>query len=148
MPDFESDALHRLSDFDDWRLERLARYLQSNLHHPLSLARAAQLCGLETTYFSRYFRTRTGTNFSDWYREARIEKAKILLGKPRAKVDQISESAGYRNITTFERAFRRSTGMCPLEYRRSLRRPQQSPQESPIASQETTIETQETLSIS
>ena len=85
MPDFRSDALYQLLGLDDWRLERLARHLQAKLHDPLSLSRAAERCGLETTYFSRYFRIHTGVNFSDWYREMRIERAKDLLRNQRAK---------------------------------------------------------------
>ena len=146
MPDFQSDALYRLLGLDDWRLERLARHLQAKLHDPLSLSRAAELCGLETTYFSRYFRIHTGVNFSDWYREMRIERAKDLLRNQRAKVDGVWESVGYRHITTFERAFRKCTGTCPAEYRRAFRTSRQPrPQESPTTPQETITTAQQTL---
>jgi transcriptional regulator GlxA family with amidase domain len=121
MVDVRIDCLGQLRAIDDWRLERLARHLQANLHEPLSLSRAAELCALEMTYFSRYFRMRIGTGFKDWYRGLRIERAKALLANRRAKVDDVRKAVGYKHITTFERAFRKCTGVCPAEFKKSLR---------------------------
>jgi two-component system, response regulator YesN len=121
IPGPDVEALFQLVADADWRLERLLFYLKSNLGEPLSLSSAAALCRLEMTYFSRYFRVRTGMTFTDWYRRVRIERAKALLSQPRAKVDMVLGAVGYRHITTFERAFRKCTGVCPAEYKRSLR---------------------------
>jgi two-component system response regulator YesN len=135
IPDVDVDSLFQLLADADWRLEQLLCYLKSNLSEPLSLSTAATLCRLETTYFSRYFRMHTGMNFSDWYRRVRIERAKALLSQPRMKVDAVSGAVGYNHITTFERAFRKCTGLCPAEYKRLLRSRRRSAK-SPITPQE------------
>lgn len=119
--DIDADSLFQLLADADWRLEQVLYYLKSNLSEPLSLSTAAALCRLETTYFSRYFRMHTGVTFRDWYRRVRIERAKALLSEPRMKVGVISGAVGYNHITTFERAFRKCTGLCPAEYKRLLR---------------------------
>ena len=145
VADFHARTLCGLEALADRRLDRLARHLETRLEQPLSLARAAELCALEMTYFSRYFRSRTGANFTDWYRQLRIERAKALLMNQCAKVDGISEAVGYKNITTFERAFRRCTGVSPAEYRKSLRAPRTfESQNSPSSSQGTTTRPQGT----
>lgn len=118
IPDLDIDTLWQLLADADWRLERLLVYLKANLHEPLSLASAAALCRLEMTYFSRYFRTSTGLNFTDWYRWIRIARAGALLAEPRLTIDAVCQAVGYKHITTFERAFRKCTGLCPAEYRR------------------------------
>jgi transcriptional regulator GlxA family with amidase domain len=145
VADLHALALCGLAALADRRLDRLARHLATRLEQPLSLAKAAELCALETTYFSRYFRSRTGANYTDWYRQLRIERAKALLLNQCAKVDGVADAVGYKNITTFERAFRRCTGLSPVEYRKSLRPPRKfEPQNSPSSSQGTTTGPQRT----
>ncbi len=53
--DLHARGLSSLLALADRRLDRLAQHLATNLEQPLSLAKAAELCALETTYFSRYF---------------------------------------------------------------------------------------------
>src|SRR5689334_2844562 len=98
---------------EDARLHRLLRYLKENLSRPVSLAEAARFVGLERTYFSRFFRVAVGCTFSDWSRGLRIEKAKILLRRRGPTVFSVAISVGYSDITTFERAFKKQTGVSP-----------------------------------
>lgn len=107
---------------DNWRLRRLSLYVEANLDKPLSLSGAASICGLEKTYFSRFFQAHTGMTFSLWNRLFRIERAKTLLRNTPWKVETIAEAVGFNNITTFERNFRKHTGTRPSEYRRAGRR--------------------------
>jgi AraC-like DNA-binding protein len=102
---------------EDPRLQRLLRYVKDNLARPISLAEAAQLVGLERTYFSRFFRSAVGFRFSDWSRGLRIEKAKVLLRRRGPTVFAVAITVGYADITTFERAFKKQTGFSPRVYR-------------------------------
>lgn len=49
----------------------------------------------------------------------RRERALSLLASPQLSLVQISEQLGYRNVQSFERAFRRWTGTTPAAHRRS-----------------------------
>lgn len=142
--DIDVDSLLQLIADADWRLEQLLTYLKADLSKPLSLSTAAALCRLETTYFCKYFRAHTGMTFINWYRRVRIERAKVLLSRPRMKVDAVSEAVGYKHITTFERAFRKCTGLCPAEYKKLSRTRSQN---SLTTTQETPSTRQETLSV-
>jgi transcriptional regulator GlxA family with amidase domain len=105
----------------NWRLGRLFRHVTANAEDSLSLARAAQICGLERTYFCRFFRIRVGMSFSEWNRRLRVERAKTLLRGEHRSVLAIALAVGYKDITTFERNFRRCEKLSPAEYRKLQR---------------------------
>jgi len=50
----------------------------------------------------------------------RVERAKALLAKHAASVTDVSLAVGYRDTSAFCTAFRRTTGLTPGAYRRSL----------------------------
>jgi transcriptional regulator GlxA family with amidase domain len=102
----------------NWRLHRLVRHVEANFEDSLSLARAAQICGLERTYFCRFFRARVGISFSEWSRRVRVGRAKALLRAEHRSVLAVALAVGYKDITTFERNFRRCEQLTPGEYRK------------------------------
>jgi AraC-like DNA-binding protein len=110
-------ALGRLVRVPDPRFRRLALYVQTNMENRLSLSQAAEIVGLERTYFSRAFRKITGSTFSEWLCSARIEKARELLALGPLTIMSVALSVGYRDLTTFERAFKRRNGMSPRRFR-------------------------------
>jgi AraC-like DNA-binding protein len=101
----------------DLRIERLTRYVLANLSERLTLARAAEVAGLERTYFSRFFHSAAGCTFSAWNRAIRMEKAKVLLLRKGPSILSIAITVGYTDITTFERAFKKYAGISPRTYR-------------------------------
>jgi transcriptional regulator GlxA family with amidase domain len=105
----------------NWRLGRLNRHLAANAEASLTLTRAAQICGLERTYFCRFFRARVGLSFSEWNRRLRVERAKALLRGEHRSVLAIALAVGYKDLTTFERNFRRCEQLSPAEYRKVQR---------------------------
>lgn len=61
---------------------------------------------------------RAGTTPSDLIREARLERARHLLGGP-GTITEIALASGFRSIDAFEKAFRRRHGRTPTDFRRS-----------------------------
>ena len=105
----------------DSRIARVTAYLLENIKHPLSLAEAATMAGLERTYFCKRFRKVARLGFHAWSRALRIERAKVLLESTDLTVSAIAEAVGYEDLTTFERNFRRQAAMPPSCYRRISR---------------------------
>ena len=116
--DVESEASGAQQAFPvDPRLERLSRHVLSNLSERLTLSRAAEVAGLERTYFSRFFHAVAGRTFSEWNRAIRMERAKALLLRRGPSILSIAITVGYTDITTFERAFKKYAGISPRAYR-------------------------------
>jgi len=109
------------------RLRSVFDYAAVHLDEPLRLTKAAEIAGLEHTYFSKLFRKVTGTTFVDWNRVRRVERAKTLLSESDLNVVSIGFAVGYSDVTTFCRAFRKATGVAPREYRATCQRRDQTP---------------------
>jgi len=62
---------------------------------------------------------RQGTSYSDVLEETRYELARSLLMNPTLKVVCVSRRLGYRDPSSFSRAFARWAGCSPRQYRTS-----------------------------
>ena len=103
------------------RLQRVRDYVHDGRQEDICLDEAARIAGLEKKYFSTYFREKTGVCFKDWVVEVRVARAKAMMRVHSYNITQIAFAVGFRNLRTFERAFKRSTGMTPRAFRNSVR---------------------------
>ncbi len=88
------------------------------------LTRLAQLAGLSNSRLSHLFKRETGLDLRSFLIGYRLEKAAQLLGKAEMAVKEISYLVGYRHSASFIRAFRKSFGCTPQEYRCQQRCPE------------------------
>ncbi|GIP37803.1 hypothetical protein J31TS4_10830 [Paenibacillus sp. J31TS4] len=95
-------------------------YLENRFADNVSLDLLAEKLNLSVAYLSVYIKEKTGANFSEHLNEIRIRKAKELLGDQRLSIQEISYRIGYRNATSFNRMFKKMTGIPPGEYRKHL----------------------------
>lgn len=77
----------------------------------------AQLLGLSERTFHRRLSERQLT-YGDLVRQVRERVARELLETSTLTIDQISEFLGYAEQASFSHAFKRWTGVSPLQYRR------------------------------
>lgn len=96
-------------------------YIKANYKNDISLSDAAGYVHITPFHLSKLFKKVTGRSFITYVNDYRIETAKDLLTSTIGTVTEISEQAGFRNITNFYRTFRKSTGMSPQEYRNSYK---------------------------
>jgi transcriptional regulator GlxA family with amidase domain len=105
----------------DRRLQRALRHLVQDLSAQPTLAELARVAGLSRPYFCRHFQEAIGVSFSTWNRHIRVGRAKELLADSDVPITTIAIMVGYRDITTFERNFRKTAGCSPRHYRSSQR---------------------------
>jgi two-component system response regulator YesN len=98
--------------------EEIAQYVDDHLEHRITLKEVAAHFDFTPNYLGHLFKEETGTLFSDFLNERRMNKVCTLLADPTLKVYEIAEKVGYKNIIYFNRQFKQSTGMTPGEYRK------------------------------
>ncbi|MFY9819865.1 MAG: AraC family transcriptional regulator [Thermoanaerobaculia bacterium] len=101
-------------------LQRAREYVEKNLSQPISLRAAASAAGLEEKYFSAFFHRKTGICFRDWLAGRRVNRAIEILGQHDDTITSVAESVGFQDLRTFERSFKRLTGLTPREFKRSV----------------------------
>jgi AraC-like DNA-binding protein len=99
-------------------LHRVATYLEEHISDPLSLKQAADLAGLERSYFSSFFHRKSGVRFCEWTAYIRVQRAKALLRTLNRSITHVCFEVGYRDLRTFQRNFRRYAGMTAGEFKR------------------------------
>ncbi|WP_198141459.1 helix-turn-helix transcriptional regulator [Micromonospora sp. ATCC 39149] len=72
---------------------------------------------LSRFYFSRLFRSKTGTSPGRFLTAIRLYKAKNLLLETNMSVTDIAYAVGYNSLGTFISRFTRSVGISPARYR-------------------------------
>ena len=97
-------------------LARAIGFVKENYGSQISLEQAAYSVGLSPNRLSRIFSEETGSGFSDFLIEFRIERAKELLAVPGASIKHVSVSCGYPDPNYFSRLFKKVTGLTPTAF--------------------------------
>ncbi len=97
------------------------RYVLTHLRGEIRLDDVARLVYMSPTYFSAFFRRKTGQTFSDYVTGCRMERAKELLEDGCLSVAAVGEAVGYRDPAYFSRQFAKLTGIRASVYREKCR---------------------------
>jgi AraC family transcriptional regulator len=98
-------------------VERVITNMWDRYDEPLSLEEMAGMAVFSRFYFSRVFRSITGTSPGRFLTAIRLYKAKNLLLETSMSVTDISYQVGYNSPGTFSSRFTRSVGISPARYR-------------------------------
>jgi AraC family transcriptional regulator len=101
-----------------WQQKRVIEFVEEHLAEEISLAALAELVGLSLYHFARAFTQSFGVPPHRYHMARRIDRARSLLQMPALSVTQIGIQIGFRETSSFTRAFRKFTGLTPTEYRR------------------------------
>lgn len=104
-------------DVGAWQVRDLREWLETHFAEPVSLDALAQKYGTSPTQLSRLFSGQSGVTLFEYLNRLRIAKACQLLKRGQMPILEISLAVGYRNLSFFNRYFRRVMGMPPREYR-------------------------------
>lgn len=101
-----------------WQQKRVVEFIEEHLAEEISLAALAELADLSLYHFARAFTQSFGVPPHRYHMARRIDRARSLLQMPTLSVTQIGAQIGFRETSSFTKAFRRFTGLTPTEYRR------------------------------
>ncbi len=102
------------------RIPKLMHYIHQNFKEEISLTKAAEVSGLQIHAFCRYFKSLTNRTFSEFLNDVRIGYACELLHQSELSITQIALECGYKNMSYFNRCFRKTNKMSPKDFRQSL----------------------------
>lgn len=105
----EEQKNHRL-------IAKAKKYIMEHFAEEISLNEVAATINISPGYFSTIFKQYTGTCFTDYVTENKIDKAKKLLRETDYKIYEISNMLGYQNAYYFSKVFKKVTGMTPSEF--------------------------------
>lgn len=94
-------------------LEYIAEHFSENI----TVARLAESVHLSESYFMNRFRKQVGLSAVEYISHFRIDIACRELIGTKKSILEIAFDCGYRNISNFNRQFRKITGCSPTEYR-------------------------------
>lgn len=96
-------------------------YVRLHIGGDLTLAAIAEHVYLHPVYLSKVYKEIAGRNVSEFILEARMTKAKELLGHPGLRIYEIGEAVGYRSTQHFIAEFKKYAGVTPKMFRESFR---------------------------
>ena len=100
-------------------LDQITAYIDANLTEKITLKMIASQFSVSVSTVTQLFQKKAQTSFHHFITGRRMERARtmILQGTP---LEMVGRAIGYRDHSTFYRAFRQSFGISPREYRKSM----------------------------
>ncbi|MDO4293133.1 MAG: AraC family transcriptional regulator [Eubacteriales bacterium] len=115
-------AAHRLSQQDIESIRTVAAYLSDHYASDILLERLTQIACMGTTKLKSCFKKCCGCTITEYVQQRRMSQAEYLLAHTELTVGQVARTVGYSTSSRFAELFRKSTGLLPLEYRKTARR--------------------------
>ena len=120
------DIVIKRSSFEDERVfdailcQKVLSYLAENYTENITLAGLSKKLGYNEKYLSHILHNLVGIHFRHLLNFYRVDHSKRLLAESRdMNISLIAAGSGFNSLNTFNREFKRVTGMTPSEYRRN-----------------------------
>ncbi|WP_439500063.1 helix-turn-helix domain-containing protein [Bosea sp. (in: a-proteobacteria)] len=102
---------------DTGRITEAVRRIEAECDEPLSLARLARDAAMSRYHFLRVFRAQVGMTPHQFLLRTRLHRAALMLRQSDMQVASIAFDAGFGDLSSFNRRFRRVMGTSPSAYR-------------------------------
>ena len=106
---------------NDTVIYKAKKYIDDHIRDNINLNDIAEYLNMNPTYFSSYFKLKTGENFRTYLAGKKNSYAKSLLSDPELTIDEIAQKLGYADYRSFHRIFKNLNGMTPTEFRKHMK---------------------------
>ncbi len=113
FPDRESMESHLVS--------MIKEYMKANINRKLDAKNICLQFGYSRAYISRLFKAQCGDSLMQYYCKLKVERAKQMIREKKHNISQISNMLSFDNPQYFSRVFKRTTGLTPTEYAKTLK---------------------------
>lgn len=100
------------------KIKLVLEYIQNNYQHQITIDEIAKICYYSNSHFMKFFKETTGYGFTQYLNDYRLAVATQLLQTENVSILEISQQAGFENVSYFNRLFKRKYNMTPTVYRK------------------------------
>lgn len=100
--------------------ELICEYLKNNIYSAITLKDICEHFLLGKTKLSEIFKESMEQSPMEYYKELKIKEAKKLIRERNHSFSEVSDLLGYSSIHNFSRAFKKSVGLSPSAYEKSI----------------------------
>lgn len=102
-------------------IDKVMEYLALNYNKPLVCSGLSEKFHFTSDYITRKMKQYTGTTPWQYIQQIRLDRAKELLNSTDYTLASIANLVGYSDLSLFYKAFKKSTGTAPGEWRKQQR---------------------------
>ena len=118
-----SSSFARHEDFEESRrVQKAKQYINEHYAESLSLSQIADLVGMSSVSFSRFFHQSTGRTLSEYIVDIRLGYAARMLVDSDKNISEICYECGFNNLSNFNRTFKAKRNYTPREFRAMFRK--------------------------
>lgn len=99
------------------RIVEIISFIQKN-YADVTLESLSEHFHLSKPYLSKYIKEKAGMTFQEAVKEERMKRAKMLLKETPKTVETIAAEVGYENVEHFNRLFKKTYNITPVQYRK------------------------------
>lgn len=96
----------------------ILEYIDNNLDKTITCKNMAERVNMNSSYYSRLFKSEMGISFSDYLISKRIQKSTMLLLRTDMTIEEITKAIGLEQTSYFYHLFKKVTGKTPSEIRK------------------------------
>lgn len=104
-------------------IKEVISYIDFHYAEDLNLTFFAEMFSLSKNYLSGLFKKETGTTLTDYIHQVRIRRAITMINSSSLPITTVAASCGYNDINYFIRLFKRTCGVSPKQYQKSILHP-------------------------
>ncbi len=99
---------------------KIKRFINERLSEKITLQKIGEETYFSPLYCETVFKRETGVSIIRYVLMRRMEEAKRLLAEGSLPLKAVAEAVGFEDYNYFSRAFKKTTGLTPREYKNSV----------------------------
>jgi len=100
-------------------VENVKNYVEEGVSEDVLVSKMASFFHYNEKYIGKYFKKKTGETVKAYTNRIRLSRAQRLLEQSTLAISEIALQSGFRNVSYFNRCFRKKYGCTPGEWRRA-----------------------------